>query len=220
MNMQQQFSAPWLVAHFVMGVIVAWVLFEFVVGDSRANKYEAQITNMDTANVLYREKLRFVEEELRAVRADNDRLLIWLQTKPDSIPYYEKQIAGLTRENRDLSDKIALFQKKVTPKGWTAIPTEEPVEEELYSHSEKLKVGESLDDTITGIGFALTEVKHDFSAEIDLRTPSGEKKQIVGNKAGASWLFEVNGKKYRLALRKIDWFSQTAEVEILQVSIN
>ncbi len=220
MSVQQKYSVVWLVSHFFMGVAVSWLIFVFVVGESQANKYEALIANTQTENILYREKLRFMEDELRAVRADNDRLLIWLQTKPDSIPYYEKQIEGLTRDNKDLTDKIAMFQKKVTPQGWTAISAEDKSKEDLYSHTSKLKVGESLDDGITGVAIALTDIKHDFTAEVTLRMPTGESKQIVGVKAGASWLFEVNAKKYRLGLRKVDWFSQSAEVEILQISIN
>ncbi len=220
MSEPYKFSIYWVISHFVFGVVVSWVVFELVVGESRANKYEAHLATVQTENVLYREKLRFMEEDARKMRSENDRLLIWLQSKPDTIPYYEKQIENLTKENRELNDKVGMFQKKVTPPGWTAIGTQEKNSEDLYVNTRSVKVGESIEDGVTSAAVALVKVNADFSADITMRLPGVGNKQIVGIKSGASWSFEAAGKKYRLTLSKVDWYSQSGNVEIRQISIN
>lgn len=219
MNPGQLHSMHWSFIHFAIGTLLAWGFLELLVWEDRENTLTVMLENIRSENLMYHERVRFLEDDLRALRGENDRLSLWLQTKPDTIPYYVNQITGLKKENKSLQDKIALFQKKVTPKGWTVIGNNAPKakKKDLYSHLERMKPGESFEDGTTGLRFALEKINKNFTVEITVNMPGQGERLMLGVKSGAGWPFKHGGNQYLLVIRKVDWFAAEVEVEVQQV---
>lgn len=218
MTEQGKYSAAWVYGHFLLGVVCTWLVFELVVEEVRGSRWVSKMENMDIEATLYREKAAFLEDQLQSVRLENDRLLQWLTSKPKSIPYYELELKKLKTANTQLERKVVLFQKKTTPEGWKALGEPVKARQKIYNHVQRIPVGETFADDVSGIRLSLTEVARDFTAELDLAMPGQRSRPVFGVKAGANWTISNHDRRFRLKVRKVDWLNHSVEIEIQQIS--
>lgn len=218
MTEEGKFSVTWVYGHFLLGVVCAWLIFELVVDEVRDNRWLSRLEGLQTEATLFREKASYFEEELLALRMENARLVDWLSTKQNTIPYYETELKRLKSSNSKLQRKITLFQQKTTPEGWKAIGEPVKARQQIYRAVQRIPVGESFEDDVSGIRLSLTEVAKDFTAEIDLTMPGKRTHPVFGVKAGATWTISNHDRRFRLRVRKVDWFNNMLEVEIQQIA--
>lgn len=215
---QGRFSVTWVYGHFLLGIACSWLVFDLVVDEVRSNRWSSQLDNIRVENTLYREKASYLEEQLAALRLENNRLIEWLSSKQNTIPYYEKELRRLKSSNSQLERKVSLFQQKTTPEGWKSLGEPVKARQQVYKAVQRIPVGETFHDDVSGIRLSLTEVDKNFTAEIDLAMPGKKAHPVFGVKAGASWTITNHDRRFRLRVRKVDWFNSLLEVEIQQIT--
>ena len=193
-NWFQEHPAFTIVTHTLTVVALSAGAFLFLFD---SNKVAAAKAEADQ----YRAKTETLQSELDGLRADNAKYLEWLSATPNTIPYLEKRVTDLTRENQELRTRAGV--KQVAPNLSTA-----------EGRGATISIGETYVDDITGVTLGLSNVNRDFTADVLLIRPGGQRAELKNVKAGEKWGFTYKNVPHQIQLRSVDWFSNKATVAV------
>lgn len=187
---------PWtsVVAHTILVAATTGAAFVFLFD---SNKVEAARAESEQ----YKAKISTLESEVSQLRGDRDRYLWWLSTTPCTFPSLETKIADLSKENQELRAAAGVHQ--VTPNIST-----------LAGRGATLSIGETFVDDVTGFTVGLLGANKDFTANVLLVLPGGERKELESVKAGERWGFNYKNVSYQAQLRNVDWYANKATIAI------
>jgi hypothetical protein len=209
----------------IVGTVV-WAAFYFIYDTSKIDSYKAQIESykaqadtykgqIDIAKIRtdqYVAKTDVLETQLRQLRDENSKLLKWLENAPNTIPYFEKQINELTKDNTKLKE-----QSIITAKGEGLVykPGETP-----YSYTKTFMKGESFVDPKTKAVLGVKYIYSGNDAEIRLQLPGSKGEDLKNISPGTSWDFVDGGKKYKLIITILNYYTGTAEANVIEIPMN
>jgi len=183
---------------FVVGAVV-WGVSNFVLDENKVNFYKA-------VSAQYEAKVSVLESEVSNLKTENERYRSWLSQDPKSFPTLESKIKNL---------EVALDEASRRP----AIKTEDKAPDtQLYDFTKSFYKGESFVDPKTKAVIGVSEVTPDYSANVVLFLPGGEKKELTGVKPGTTWVFDKGGKKYNLTLESVNWLNNGLKASVSEVS--
>lgn len=147
------------------------------------------------------------------MREENKKYLEWLTATPNSIPYLEQKINSLNEEIHPKKiighAQIKEDDDQVSGTVTVGIPT--------YSNSTTLNIGEGWVDAKTNATFGIGLIAPDFTMSAVFGLPGTKPQELKQVKAGNSWIFAKDAKHYQLTVMKIDWFTNKAEVQLVEI---
>jgi hypothetical protein len=192
-----------IIIYTFLVMAVTWGAFKFIFYD---NKIESANIRVEQ----YVAKIDVLEAEIRQLRAENDKVLKWLENNPNTIPYLEKQIAKKDEEIAELKNKSFITMHA---EGLIYAPGEKP-----YDYINSLRKGDSFIDPKTKIKIELTNIAPDNVADIMLAIPGKPVEDLKNVRVGTSWIFrEENLKKYKLILTQLNWYAGKAEFRVIEI---
>ena len=153
----------------------------------------------------YKAKTETLESEISSLRDENGKYLEWLSSTPSTIPYLEKKVADLTQDNQELRSSSG--EKQIVPN--ISTPS---------GRGATISIGQTFVDDLTGFTFGLLNVNKDFTADVLLVFPRGEKRVLKTVKTGERWGFTFKSVPYHVQLRHVDWYSNKATVAIKEAT--
>jgi hypothetical protein len=188
-----------VVIHTIVVATAVGAAFLFVFDE---NKIAAHVA---TAN-QYKAKTEVLEVEIARLRDENKKYLDWMVHTPNTIPHLENRIKVLT-------DEVSRHRDKPVP------PKVEPLTKMLapYGASRVLNVGESFVDPLTNAALGIGRITADFTAPVTLSLPGQKSTELPRATAGSVWTFTKGEKRYQLTLSKLDWYSNKAEVQLVEI---
>ncbi|GEM_PF-5005865 len=189
-----------IIAHTFFVAAATGAAFIFVFDSSKVESAKAETEQ-------HKAKIGALETEIANLRSENAKYLGWLMEAPKSIPYLDKKIADLTKENQEF--RIRVGTQEVRPN----ITTTE-------GREATISIGDTFVDDVTGFTLGLLNVNSDFSADILIVYPDGERKELKGVKAGDQWRYHFNNVSHQAQIRNINWFSNKIMVAARKLLID
>jgi len=197
-----------IIINTLLVATATWATFEFVFDKNKINLYEARIgkTEAEAKEVEARNSVLATRVEYLTI--ENQKLLSWLESTPNSIPYYEKEITSL-------KEKLKIAAQKTESSPQNTPSADNP--SLYYSNSEKLESSTSFFDKETNIVFGAPKINYGDTADIILTLPDGEKIKAKDAVPGETWRFNKKGKEYMLILDSVDWATQSYKSSVTEV---
>jgi hypothetical protein len=209
-NWFEDHPARSIIIHSFIVAGAVWAAFAFVFDDNKVAAIRAQAENEKAAADQHKAKTEFLEVEIARLREENRKYLEWMANTPNTIPYLEQKLKHLVEENG--LQKSELTRATRTESSGVTAPSVLP-----YSNTKVLNVGESLVDPKTDATLGIGRITQDFTASAVLNLPGEKPQELAQVKAGASWTFDKDDKRYQLTVSKVDWFLNKAEVILKEI---
>ena len=209
-NWFESHPARSIIIHSLIVAGAVWAAFAFVFDESKVAVYKAQAENEKASANQYKAKTEVLEVEIARLREENRKYLEWMANTPNTIPYLEEKIKHLVEENnRQKSELARVARAESLGSATPSVP--------LYSIAKVLNVGESLIDPKTNATLGIGRITPEFTTSAVLNLPGEKSQELAHVKAGTSWTFDKDDKRYQLTVLKVDWFSNKAEVILKEV---
>jgi len=209
-NWFENHPARSIIVHTILVGTTVWVSFRFVFDENKVAFYQAQVENEKATANQYKAKTEVLEVEIARLRDETRKYLEWMTNTPNTIPYLEQRIKTLADENTRQKAQLGAAAKIEPPNGRaiTAVP---------YSNSKIINIGEAFVDPRTSATLGVGRIASDFTANVVLNVPGDGPRELPRAKPGQTWIFSKGQKQYQLTLSRVDWFSNTAEVQLREV---
>lgn len=196
-----------IIIHTLLVVAATWAAFEFVFDKNKINLYEARIGKTEAESKEVEARNSVLATRVEYLTSENQKLLKWLESTPQTIPYYEKEITRLKN--------VILISEKVgmAPQG----DAEQSKLSSYRNESGKLEAAASFFDDKTNVVFGVPRINYGDTANVAITFPNGEKIQTKDAVAGETWRFNKQGKEYMLILDSVDWASQSFKSTITEI---
>lgn len=176
--------------------------------------YDETTLNIVKATVdQHKAKIESLEFEIAKLREENKKYLEWLSGTPNTIPYLEQKIKSLNEE---------IHPKKIVGHGNVILDDVQVsgtviVGTPAYSNTTTLNIGEGWVDAKTNATFGIGPIAPDFTMSAVLGLPGAKPQELKQVKAGNSWIFTKDAKRYQLTVLKIDWYTNKAEIKLVEI---
>ncbi|MGF1845411.1 hypothetical protein L4C39_19920 [Vibrio clamense] len=195
-----------VISHTFVVAAATWAAFFFVFDENKIKLVEtkAQKYQAETKEVLARNSVLLAQRDL--LIEENKKYLRWLESTPNTLPFYEVELEKLNRKVASLEGELQVAEQQ----GNNIEQPEQPEqpEEAVYVYWRTLKVGESFIDPQTQVVLGVQTIEYELTAQTNVSFPNGEGKSRKDSKPGDSWPFSVGERKYVLVLQSLDWAAQ------------
>lgn len=187
-----------IVGHTLLVAAATGAAFIFVFDSNKVDAAKAETEH-------HKAKIGALEAEIAELRGDNAKYLEWLTDTPNTIPYFDKKISDLDKENQELRARAGV--REIRPNIST-----------VEGRGATLSIGETFVDEITGFTLGLLDVNQGFTADVLLVFPNGDRREVKDAKAGDRWEFDFKNVSYQAQIRNINWYSNKMTVAMREVT--
>lgn len=195
-----------IIIHTIVVAAAVWAAFVFVFDENKVNFYEAKVERTEAQAREIEARNSVLATRVEYLTEENRKLTNWLGQTPNTIPYYESQLAELRTKLKVAEEKLAQ-----TP---SAIPEEIDAP---YRNFMEGRAATTFLDYKTNAVLGVPKISYGDTADVNLTFPDGNKISVDDVKAGETWRFTENGKDYLLILDSIDWASQRFKSSIVEL---
>lgn len=205
-NWFEDHPARSVIGHSVIVAAATWAAFYFVFDENKIKLIEAKSEKIAAEVKEVNARNTVLVTRLDQLTKDNEKYLRWLEQTPNTLPFYDLEIAKLEREIESL--KIELTKR---PKNDNPFEFKKPESYEFWSSKD---AGETFLDPKTKASLGVQEINIKKFASVKITLPDGVQHSVENAKPGETWKFELNGTSYSLLLESLDWAAQrfTAKV--------
>lgn len=207
-NWFEQHPTRSIIVHTLLVAAATWAAFEFIFDKNKINLFEAKIgkTVAEAKEVEARNSVLLTRVEYLTL--ENQKLTRWLESTPNTIPYYEKEV-------KRLEEKLKTVQLEIGP-----ATQDRPIEDISSTYnatSQVLDSSTAFYDKKTNVVLGVPEIRIGDKADIVLTLPDGKKIKEKDVTTGETWRFNKGGKEYMLMLDSIDWPTQSFKTSITEI---
>lgn len=194
---------------------ITWGIFGFLLDDRKEDLHNTQIGllefKLDSNKVVetqLRARIEFLVNENTKLTEQNYRYYEWLSSSPTSLKNIEN-------ENENLKNEIAIFKNKLENLNAND-NSQETIKPEpsYYFESPRISEGIAFIDIETGASISVTDINTSNEAKGYCNIPGKGQKNFEKIRSGVSWDYELNGKRYSIYLKEVDFVTSTYKILI------
>lgn len=202
------------VAYSLAIVGVTCAAFKFIYKDNELDFKQAQIESVKQQVEQYKAKLEITEKERDNLDKMNKQYLDWLQSTPQTLPFYEKKIKELEKNTQCNCNQNSIIEN---------IPdTEKNVHDTItsgsYSHTESIKKGYTFIDEKIPVSLSIGDIHYTpLSISGTINLPFNKSEIFEKKGPGTIWNFKFHNKDFLIMIESINWYFDSCEITVKEV---